>query len=234
MNFDSLSDEFNKKGYIYIENFFNDSLMDTCHKKILTHFASNPEYKHDKSFIERSDTDVIPWFPQLDGEEIFNTLENDINLKKLTENILGKDWKALYSMVMISSKSSNGQAWHQDCNSENKKFFNLNRLVYTMDINNSTGGEVVVIEGSHENGIIPSNASGKDIGHEIIISPKKGSLLLLHGHLWHKVLPINNHVRASTNYRCVPKDTPDDITDICVYRNMLYRFSDNKVLVNRN
>ena len=103
-----------------------------------------------------------------------------------------------------------------------------------MDINSSTGGEVVVIEGSHEKGIIPSNASGKDIGHEIIISPNKGSLLLLHGHLWHKVLPINNHVRASTNYRCVPKDTPDDITDICVYRNMLYRFSDNKVLVNRN
>ena len=44
MNFNYLSGEFNKKGYIYIETFFNDSLMDICHKKILTHFASNPEY----------------------------------------------------------------------------------------------------------------------------------------------------------------------------------------------
>ena len=98
----------------------------------------------------------------------------------------------------------------------------------------STGGEIVVIASSHKRGMIPPSASGKNIGDEIVISPKKGSLLLLHGNIWHKVLPINNNIRASTNYRCVPKNTPDDITDICVYRNMLYRFSDKRVLVNRD
>ena len=234
MNFDQLSKKFYKNGYVYIENLFSESLMDAYHEKILNHFASNSKHIHDESFLDKSDTDVIPWFPQLDGEKIFSIVEDDIRLKNLTENILGKGWRSLYSMVMFSSRSSNGQAWHQDCASEDKCFFNLNRLIYTMDINASTGGEIVVIASSHKKGMIPPSASGKNIGDEIVISPKKGSLLLLHGNIWHKVLPINNNIRASTNYRCVPKNTPDDITDICVYRNMLYRFSDKRVLVNRD
>ena len=67
----------------------------------------------------------------------------------------------------------------------------------------------------------------------ITIEPKKDSLLILHGHLWHKVLPINQTIRVSTNYRCIPNGVPDNITDICVYRNMLYRFSDERVLEER-
>ena len=234
MNLDQLSKEFDKNGYIYIESFFSEDLMDAYQEKILNYFASNSEHKHNESFIEKSDTDVIPWFPQLDGEQIFNIVEDDSHLKNLTGSILGEGWRSLYSMVMFSNRLSNGQAWHQDCNAEDEKTFNLNRLIYTMNIDSSTGGEIVVIGGSHKKGMIPSDTAGKNIGTEITIAPKKGSLLLLHGRLWHKVLPIKDSVRASTNYRCVPKNTPDNITDICVYRNMLYRFSDEKILVSRN
>jgi hypothetical protein len=60
---------------------------------------------------------------------------------------------------------------------------------------------------------------------QVVLRPKKGTLVLLHGHTWHRVLPITGSYRFSTNYRSAPKDTPDDITDICVYRNMRYRFS---------
>ena len=62
--------------------------------------------------------------------------------------------------------------------------------------------------GSHKKGIIPSDSFGNEIGHEVIIEPSKGSLAILHGHLWHKVLPIHDNIRVSTNYRCIPSGTP--------------------------
>ena len=102
MNFDQLSKKFNKNGYVYIENLFSESLMDAYHEKILYHFASNSKHIHDESFLDKSDTDVIPWLPQLDGEKIFSIVEDDIRLTNLTENILGKGWRSLYSMVMFS------------------------------------------------------------------------------------------------------------------------------------
>ena len=45
-----------------------------------------------------------------------------------------------------------GKAWHQDCDPSNSNIFNLNRLIYTMDINKISGGEVELIPGSHKAG----------------------------------------------------------------------------------
>ena len=233
MNMNQLANSFHLNGYVYIENFFDRNLMDIYQNKILDHFVLDSSYKHDSDFIKKSDTDVIPWFPQNDGEKAFNIIEQDKRLKNLTEAILGPGWKSLYCMVMYSNKSSNGQAWHQDCDPSNSNIFNLNRLIYTMDINKISGGEVELIPCSHKKGIIPPISEGDDLDGSITIEPKKGSLLMLHGHLWHKVLPINQTIRASTNYRCIPNGVPDSITDICVYRNMLYQFSDERVLEER-
>ena len=233
MNINQLANSFHLNGYVYIENFFDRNLMDLYQNKILDHFALDSSYKHESDFIKKSDTDVIPWFPQNDGEKAFNIIEQDKRLKNLTEAILGPGWKSLYCMVMYSNQSSNGQAWHQDCDPSNSNIFNLNRLIYTMDINKISGGEVELIPCSHKKGIIPPISEGDDLDGSITIEPKKGSLLMLHGHLWHKVLPINQTIRASTNYRCVPNGVPDSITDICVYRNMLYQFSDERVLEER-
>ena len=233
MNINQLANSFHLDGYVYIENFFDRNLMDIYQNKILDHFALDSSYKHDNDFIKKSDTDVIPWFPQNDGEKAFDVIEKDERLINLTEAILGPGWKSLYCMVMYSNKSSNGQAWHQDCDPSNSNIFNLNRLIYTMDINKISGGEVELIPCSHKKGIIPPISEGDDLDGSITIEPKKGSLLMLHGHLWHKVLPINQTIRASTNYRCIPNGVPDSITDICVYRNMLYQFSDERVLEER-
>ena len=62
---------------------------------------------------------------------------------------------------------------------------------------------------------------------------KKGTLVLLHGHCWHSVMPVHGKYRVSTNYRAAPANTPDDVTDVCVYRNMRYRFSTKTVLEDR-
>ena len=234
MDFKELSKFFHKNGYVYIKDFFNPNLMDECHDEITTHFKKDITYKHDVSFIEKSKTDVIPWFPQIEGNNKFDDLEMDKRLCDLTEEILGPGWRSLYCMVMFSNVSSNGQAWHQDCSPDNKKNFNLNRLVYTMDIDASTGGEISLIPGSHKKGLIPAGSATEQIHDDIKIKPTKGSLLMLHGHTWHRVHPIFNKIRVSTNFRCVPENTPDNVTDVAIYRNMLFRFSDGKIIAERS
>lgn len=233
MNIKILAEQFWLNGYLVLDNFFDDKLMDDYQALIIKHFEENPEFIHNEEFLDKSKTDVIPWFPQMEGVNQFDIVDNDTRLNNLTQAILGNGWSNLYSMVMFSKGGSKGQAWHQDCPPEDKSKFNLNRLVYTMDIDNTIGGKTIVVPGSHRGGEISVGETDEDLPDQVILTPKKGTLILLHGHTWHRVLPVNGKYRVSTNYRCCPANTPSNITDICVYRNMRYNFSNNVMIEDR-
>lgn len=197
------------------------------------HFGTDPAFEHNAEFLDKSQTDVIPWFPQDEAVSQFDSIDDDPRLRSLTEAVLGDGWRSQTCMVMFSKAGSNGQAWHQDCPPENRGVFNLNRLVYTRDIGVETGGEVVVVRGSHRRGLLPAGDPIGAFDDEVVLRPTKGSLLLLHGHAWHRVLPVIAQPRISINYRAVPRGTADTITDVCVYRNMRYRFSTSEVIEER-
>lgn len=233
MQLEKLATTFWQQGYLVIQDFFSAELMDSLQSLILDHYGLNPEYEHEAAFLSKSATEVIPWFPQRSGEHAFNEIEHCKQMQTLTEEILGKGWNALYCMTMFSKKGTKGQAWHQDCPPDDPQQFNLNRLVYTMDINNQVGGELIVMPGSHRLGKLPTGEVNEDFPEQVTLTPKKGTLVIIHGHTWHRVLPIKGAYRLSTNYRAVPQNTPEDITDICVYRNMLYQFSTSTVLEDR-
>ena len=234
MNHQSLALQFWEQGYIVLENFFSGSLMDHFNKEILMHYGENPEFYHNAEFLEKTNTEVIPWFPQREGNRLFDELEKNNDLVMLTQAILGDGWIPLYCMVMYSKQGTKGQSWHQDCSPEDSAKFNMNRLIYTHDVTSETGGQTVVYPGSHKMGPLPAGTeTHKDYAEQIILSPTKGTVVLLHGHTWHRVLPLQGKYRVSTNYRCAPRGTPEDITDICVYPNMRYQFSINKVIEER-
>jgi ectoine hydroxylase len=241
VNFKELGEEFWQNGFLVIDDFFEARLMDEADQNIRTYFGENPDFRHEKEFISKSRTEVIPWFPQNpdlpDYSETmavpFDTTEKDGRLKKLTAAILGEGWRTLYSMVMYSRKGTAGQAWHQDCAPDDTTRFNVNRLVYTREITDDTGGQTVVMPGSHRRGELPAGEPHEDLQGQLVLKPRKGTLVLLHGHTWHRVFPIKGEFRFSTNYRACPAGTPADITDICVYRNMRYRFSTHSVVAER-
>ena len=229
-----LARKFWHDGVLVIEDFFDDSQMDELDELIRNHYGADPAFSHTDEFLEEAKTEVIPWFPQNEGASAFDRLDEHRELKALTKAILGDDWIRDYCMVMFSKQGTSGQAWHQDCPPDDPAQHNLNRLVYTNDITDEVGGQTVVVPGSFKSGLLPS---GDPTGHfdgEVVLKPRKGTLVILHGHTWHRVLPIKGEFRYSTNYRAAPKGTPDDITDICVYRNMRYQFSTSSVIENRN
>lgn len=233
MDYQQYARDFWEQGYLVIENFFDDELMDHLHEVMLTYYRLNPHWEHTDAFIKKSATEVIPWFPLREGDEHFIPIEKDDRLKNLTKSILGEGWESLYLMVMFSNQGTQGQAWHQDSPPEDSSKFNLNRLFYTHDITAETGGQTIVYPGSHKMGELPAGNPHEDLANQWVLSPKKGTLVILHGHSWHRVLPVKGAYRLSANARAIPAGTPEDITDIAVYRNMRYRFSTAEVIEER-
>ena len=229
----AFADEFWRKGYLVIPGFFDSGLMDEYNQLALDHFGEHPQHFHNEEFLSKAATEVIPWFPQSEGVAAFDRIETDERLQSLTHAILGDGWKSQYCMVMYSAPESKGQAWHQDCACENPRRFNLNRLVYTHDIPPESGGQVLVMPGSHLRGEITAGDGHEDLPEQMAFSPGKGTLMLVHGHTWHRVLPVKGNCRISTNYRAAGANTPEDITDVCVYRNMRYKFSTSEVVQER-
>jgi Phytanoyl-CoA dioxygenase (PhyH) len=231
---ESLAKIFWEQGYLVVEDFFDENLMDKYQEHILGHFGAAPEFLHNDEFLAKSNTDVIPWFPQQEGVVDFCIAEKDERFIDLTEAILGEGWSSLYSMVMFSKSGSKGQAWHQDCPPENQNRFNLNRLVYTMDVDDHVGGQTLVVPRSHKRGELSVGDVDENFYDQVVLRPKKSTVVFLHGHTWHRVLPVHGKHRVSTNYRCCPKGTPGNVTDVCVYRNMRYHFPTTKVLMERS
>ena len=83
MNYKKYAQEFWENGYVIIENFFNDKLMDHLNKVILNHYGMNPNWEHNNEFISKSATEVVPWFPFREGNNDFEIIENDERLNNL-------------------------------------------------------------------------------------------------------------------------------------------------------
>jgi ectoine hydroxylase len=233
MNIERLAHDFSANGYLVLDDFFDAGLMDRLDGLIRAYYGDNPQFRHQAEFLDKAKTEVIPWFPRQDGVRDFDTVDVAPGLERLTRSILGARWERLYCMVMFSRKGSNGQAWHQDCEPEDPAVFNLNRLVYTRDITADIGGETVVVPGSHRRGLLPAGDPQGEFPGQVVLKPRKGTLVLLHGHCWHRVLPIRGTYRFSINYRAAPEGQTGEITDVCVYRNMRYRFSTSSVVEER-
>ena len=233
MNLEQLAETFWQQGYVLLEDFFDEALMDQLNDLIIGHFGVNPDMWHNDEFISKAKTEVVPWFPQEEGVSAFDEIEKNVLLNEITGKLLGDEWKKLYCMVMFSKEGTVGQAWHQDCTPDVPELHNLNRLVYTSDIKSEIGGEVMVVPGSHKRGELTPGDPNEAFEDQLVLKPRKGSLLFLHGHTWHRVGAIKKGYRFSVNYRSMPKAAQPDITDICVYRNMRYSFSTNSVVEDR-
>ena len=228
-----LARKFWQDGFLVLEDYFEDTLMAELDRLIRDHFGDDPGFEHSDEFLSEAKTEVVPWFPQNDGPGAFDKIDSHDALNELTGAILGEGWRRDYCMVMFSKRGSAGQAWHQDCPPDNPNQFNINRLVYTSDISDETGGQTVVVPRSHKKGMLPAGDPAGHFDGEVVLRPRKGTLVLLHGHTWHRVLPVADKCRYSANYRAVTRDTRKDITDICVYRNMRYQFSTSSIVEKR-
>lgn len=223
---------FERDGFVLLPGCFPEADMERLSGVIAAHYGSAPPLSHTDEFLDLSKTQVIPWFPQHEGCTAFDAIAREPRLRQATSVLLGKGWHDQYCMVMFSRRGTVGQAWHQDCPPEGEHY-NLNRLVYADSIIEEVGGEVVVLPGSHRLGTLTAGDPHADLDGQVTLRPRRGDLLLLHGHCWHRVGATPGGHRHSVNFRAATAGAPDTLTDVCVYRNMRYRFSTAEVLERR-
>lgn len=220
-----MNQHFERHGYLIIEDFLDSKELEILNIALDAKYSQwQQEAKKVHDLGDQFACDVLAWDPVQEGHPVFCDLAGNPRLAEVTEEVLGKGFGTQTSLIMFSIPRGRGQAWHQDCPPEESGLFNLNRLIYPRDATIEKGA-IVIVPGSHKRGAIPPGGHQESIEGEIVLTPKAGTLILLHGHVYHRVTPnLTDEPRNSVNFRALPQGVPDWVTCIGVYRDGRARF----------
>lgn len=227
-----LREIFRQYGVLVFPDYLDEARLANLNDAIAGHY--NPIVKERfgvESISEAGaafECEVLSWDPRTEGSRPFQELADDDELARLTEAVLGEGFTAPASLVMWSVGGGKGQAWHQDCPPDDPKAFNVNRLFYMQDTREEDGA-IVVVPGSHTRGRISRGGPQESLDGEVVLTPSAGTLVLLHGHVFHRVTPnVSRRPRVSVNLRAYPAGVSPSVNSIGVYRNGAYDFANQK------
>lgn len=186
-------DQFNRDGYIFLENVLSDALLEELKKGVITAFnTSNRGY--------------APIFRGMMFERgrAFEELIDLSPVIELVEEILGPYCHIRSMNAIKTSKRTGIDQWHVDL-VENELFFPIahdleydkkiripvfivNVLYYLVDVDENMG-PTQIIPTSHRSGRVPdfNNGEIEYKGHKpIIFTAKAGDCLLFNNQVWHK------------------------------------------------
>jgi ectoine hydroxylase-related dioxygenase (phytanoyl-CoA dioxygenase family) len=233
----NIRDIFTRDGFVVLPDFLDSTELVSLNQQIHEHFRPLTEkniqnesaVQHAANF-KQFECDVLAWDPCSEGNRPFLTLQSDSRLANATAACIGEGFTNANSLVMWSTCGGKGQAWHQDCPPEDPTKFNLNRLFYPQDVNLSDGA-IVVVPGSHRQGRIPPGGNQEPIPGEVALTPRAGTLVLLSGHVYHRVSPnVSGKPRVSINFRVFPSGVSPEIIAVGVYRGGAYDFNRREVV----
>jgi ectoine hydroxylase-related dioxygenase (phytanoyl-CoA dioxygenase family) len=234
---DDLRARFDRDGVLIFPGFLSEAEMAPLRREMEKHYApraATAATTHNGAGkYAKFECDVLVWGPIAENNAEFLALQANARLNDVTTIVVGEDYtKSASGLVMFSVGGGRGQAWHQDCPSPEpgapeSRAFNLNRLFYTDNVTLDDGA-IVFVPGSHRMGRIPPGGHQDPIAGERALEPTAGTLVLLHGHVYHRVTPnLNMKPRTSINLRAYPKGTPTTVTCIGIYRNGSVNFCES-------
>lgn len=228
---ESLRRQFAEHGVVVIADFLDHEQLALLRREVDAHYGPLVRERFGIDAVSRAgiemDCEVIVWDPVGEQVEPFLALATEPRLATLTRDLIGA-FSAPGSLVMWSVGGGKGQAWHQDSPPGAPSRFNLNRLFYLQDTEFDDGA-VVVVPGSHRTGRISPGPPQEPIPGEVVLTPRAGTLVFLHGHTYHRVTPnVSRRPRVSVNLRAYPAGVPREVTRIGIYRNVAYDFQAGK------
>lgn len=225
-----LKKSFERDGVLVLENFFSPGELEDVRTSIArmllaprkTANADRPAY------WKRFETNPIPLGPEAEKDTAFIHLKQNRKMFLLTEALLGKGFQENNLLVMATPKGI-GQAWHQDCPPDpTQKNYTVNRLIYPSEVSPSSGS-VVFVPGSHQKGAIPPGGNQDSMVGEVRLSPRAGTLVILHSCTYHRVtLNQTDEPRVSINFRVTPKGSVRNPDSVAFFRNGTYDFRKNE------
>lgn len=229
---EELRARFDRDGVVILPGFLSDADMAPLRDELAVQYAKRAaQAKTSHNGVgkyAKFECDVMVWAPIAEKSQSFLALNASAKLDDVTIATIGPGYTTSQSgLVMYSVAGGRGQAWHQDCPPDgDPRAFNLNRLFYTDDVSREDGA-IVFVPGSHRMGRIPAGGHQEPIAGERALEPRAGTLVLLCGHVYHRVTPnLNDKPRTSINLRAYPSGVPSSVTCIGVYRNGDVNFCD--------
>ncbi|MFZ4508268.1 MAG: phytanoyl-CoA dioxygenase family protein [Fimbriimonas sp.] len=221
----NMRESFASLGYVVVEDFLSEAECAMLNEALDTKYAQwQAEARKVHDLGDAFACDVLAWDPVLEGHPVFCEVAASERLAQITEEVLGEGFGTQSSLIMFSIPGGRGQAWHQDCPPDEVGLFNLNRLLYPHDASLERGA-IVIVPGSHLQGPIPPGEHQESLPGELVLTPRAGTLILLHGHVYHRVTPnLTVEPRNSVNFRALPPGVPEWVTCVAVYRNGRARF----------
>jgi len=230
-----IASEFEEKGYVVLPDFVAADELRLLNGEIERHYRplvpdANELLASSDTVMKQFECDVICWDPCGESSAPFLALRDSPALASATRACLGEGFSEPGSMVMWAAPGGRGQSWHQDCLPQQPGQFNLNRLFYTENVTLADGA-IVVVPGSHKMGRIPPGGLQDTIEGEVVLTPTAGTLVLLHGNVYHRVTPNSSgKPRLSVNFRAFPQGGSPDVCAFGVYRNGTINFHTGQVV----
>jgi ectoine hydroxylase len=233
MSFDNVRNQFWEQGFVVLEGFFTDQelsgvvqSLDRYREQVSKKFEEQYQASKDREIF---DTKVVNFGGEASQDQEFQKLVQNQRLYQVTQAVLGEGYQNDSLLVMFTTRGS-GQAWHRDCHYENPGHFIMNRLIYTQDLIPEAGA-LYVVPGSHKLTELPPGELHEPIEGEIMITPKKGTLALVHSSTFHRVQRNEtDEPRVSINFRVRPKDAPAGLTSIAVFRTGKWDFAKKQMV----
>jgi hypothetical protein len=216
-------------GFVAIEGFFSRDVARSANEWLSGSSADPPTWT-DATTSKSIETDLeISIILCESFAPAIRRIHGDARFRALTGAILGVDYVDLYPMLMRFKGPGVGGPWHQDCSSEDGAPYCVNRLVYPHDAGDEIGGSLVVVPGSHRWGRIPTGEPHGSLEGERVITPRAGTVVLMHASTFHRVTAVRSQApRFSINLRACPAGTPQNVTDVAVYRNVVCFFAEKR------
>jgi hypothetical protein len=229
VDFTGAARRFWEDGYVAIDGFFPRDVASASHEWLGSEGEGAPVWT-DATKSESIETDLHISIVLCDAlVSSIQRIHADARFRALTGAILGHDYNDLYAMLMRFKGPGAGGPWHQDCSSEVGEPYCMNRLIYPHDAGAAVGGSLVVVPGSHKLGRIPPGEPHGSMPGERVITPRAGTVVLMHASTFHRVSPVHSTVpRFSINLRAAPAGTSSTVTNVAVYRNVLCLFDQDR------
>lgn len=230
----ALRQQFQEQGFVMVENFLTSQELSSLNEEIANHYgplnlhADSGSRKKAKGLPD-TECEVIFWNPVEEKVQAFLDAMTKPEMVGLTASLLGNGYEESQgALVMYSALGGKGQAWHQDCPFDPANY-NVNRLLYMNDLREEDGA-IVVVPGSHRTGRIPAGGAQEPIEGEVMLTPKAGSLIFVHGSCFHRVTPnLSKRPRVSVNFRVFPGGSDTSVCKVGVYRNVAIDFRNKAV-----
>jgi len=224
---DQIAEQFRRDGLVLLELFYPLDQMNKLATALDEIVAADPdrEFGGGPDYARVCDTRVQVYSGK-DCPEILQAMRLPI-LHHISEAICGPDYK-MGGEGIFSTPHGCGQGWHQDTRSREPDQYELNRIIFPRDVDPAQGC-LYYVPGSHLGPDLPPGGNHESLPNEVAVTPKAGTLALMHTRCFHRVgVNQNEQRRTQCNSRTRPATAAEGLGDTPVFRVGPWTFSTGK------